>query len=96
MKTVIVTGAGGLIGSESVEFFCEKGFNVIGIDNDKRAYFFGKEASTEWNIDMLSKKYQNFKNHHIDIRDYEKKDENYLGLVELANSLIVYKRLILG
>ena len=39
MKTVIVTGAGGLIGSESVEFFCDKGFNVVGIDNDKRAYF---------------------------------------------------------
>src|SRR5262245_52589718 len=27
---------------------------------------------------------------------YEKKDENYFGLVELANSLIVYRRLILG
>ena len=27
---------------------------------------------------------------------YEKKDENYLGLVELANSLTVYRRLILG
>lgn len=26
---------------------------------------------------------------------YEKKDENYLGLVQLANSLIVYRRLIL-
>jgi len=27
---------------------------------------------------------------------YEKKDENYLGLVQLANSVIVYRRLILG
>jgi putative transposase len=27
---------------------------------------------------------------------YEKKDENYLGLVQLANSIIVYRRLILG
>ena len=27
---------------------------------------------------------------------YEKKDENYLGLVRLPNSLIVYRRLILG
>ena len=27
---------------------------------------------------------------------YEKKDENYLGLVQLANSLIVYRRIILG
>lgn len=71
MRTVIVTGAGGLIGSESVEFFCDKGFNVVGIDNDKRAYFFGKDASTKWNIQMLSDKYPDFKNHFIDIRDYE-------------------------
>src|SRR5215207_2995747 len=27
---------------------------------------------------------------------YEKKDKNYLGLVQLANSIIVYRRLILG
>ena len=27
---------------------------------------------------------------------YEKKDENYLGLVQLANSIIVYRRIILG
>ena len=27
---------------------------------------------------------------------YEKKDENYLGLVQLANSLIIYRRIILG
>lgn len=71
MKTVIVTGAGGLIGSESVEFFCKKGFNVVGIDNDNRAYFFGDEASTKWNIKILSDKYSNFKNYSIDIRNYE-------------------------
>ena len=71
MKTVIVTGAGGLIGSESVEFFCDKGFNVVGIDNDKRAYFFGEGASTRWNIEMLSSKFTNFKNYFVDIRDYD-------------------------
>ena len=27
---------------------------------------------------------------------YEKKDENYLGLVQLANSIIIYRRIILG
>ena len=27
---------------------------------------------------------------------YEKKDENYLGLVQLANSIIVYRWIILG
>lgn len=72
MRTVIVTGAGGLIGSESVEFFCDKGFNVVGIDNDKRAYFFGEEASTKWNIETLSDKYPNFRNHNIDIRDFDR------------------------
>jgi CDP-paratose 2-epimerase len=87
MKTAIVTGAGGLIGSESVEFFCDKGFRVVGIDNDKRAYFFGEEASTKWNIEMLSKKYTNFKNYSLDIRDYQdilklfKKYESDIDLV---------------
>src|SRR5262245_62518661 len=36
----IVTGSSGLIGSETVEFLCEHGFDVVGIDNDMRAYFF--------------------------------------------------------
>jgi NAD(P)-dependent dehydrogenase (short-subunit alcohol dehydrogenase family) len=31
-KTVIITGAGGGIGSKAVEFFCEEGCNVVGAD----------------------------------------------------------------
>ena len=46
----IVTGSHGLIGAEAVLFFAEKGFTVIGIDNDMRAYFFGKEATTSNNL----------------------------------------------
>ena len=69
MKTVLVTGSGGLIGSESVKYFCDKGFNVVGIDNDTRAYFFGQEASTKWVINELSEKYKSFKNYSVDIRD---------------------------
>ncbi|MHC1776985.1 MAG: NAD-dependent epimerase/dehydratase family protein [Lentimicrobium sp.] len=71
MRTVIITGSGGLIGSESVNFFCKRGFNVIGIDNDTRAYFFGEEASTKWAIKHLSGKYENFINFDIDIRNYD-------------------------
>ena len=37
----IVTGSGGLIGSQSVKFLHDKGFYVVGIDNDMRSYFFG-------------------------------------------------------
>ena len=47
MSVVIITGSTGLIGSEAVRFFCEKKFNVIGIDNNFRKTFFGEDACTE-------------------------------------------------
>lgn len=70
-KTVLVTGSAGLVGSESVRFFCDKGFKVIGVDNDMRAYFFGKDASTSWNRKLLEDKYKNYKHSNIDIRSTE-------------------------
>ena len=48
MSLVIITGSSGLVGSESVNFFCDKGFDVIGIDNNLRKIFFGKDGSTLW------------------------------------------------
>ena len=39
MSVVIVTGSTGLVGSETVKFFCGKGFDVIGIDNNLRKFF---------------------------------------------------------
>jgi CDP-paratose 2-epimerase len=45
----LVTGSAGLIGSETVRYFCALGFDVVGIDNDLRRTFFGDEASTAWN-----------------------------------------------
>ena len=44
MSIVLITGSSGLVGSESVNFFCEKGFDVIGIDNNLRKFFFGSEG----------------------------------------------------
>ncbi len=46
MATAIVSGSGGLIGSESVRHLVEAGWDVVGIENDMRARFFGPEAST--------------------------------------------------
>jgi CDP-paratose 2-epimerase len=46
MSLAIVTGAAGLIGSQTCRKLCGEGFDVIGIDNNLRAYFFGNEAST--------------------------------------------------
>lgn len=71
MSTVLITGSAGLIGSESVNFFAQKGFNIVGIDNDMRAVFFGESASTNWNRQALEEKYQDrYQHYNIDIRDY--------------------------
>ena len=70
-KKALITGSAGLIGSESVRFFAEKGFNIVGIDNDMRKYFFGDEASTEWNNNLLKEKYKNYRHYKADIRNNE-------------------------
>jgi len=72
MSIVLITGSSGLVGSESVNFFCEKGFDVIGIDNNLRKFFFGSEGSTLWVKNLLLKKNKNFKSLNIDIRNYNK------------------------
>ena len=56
MKYVLITGSSGLVGSESVNFFSKKGFNVIGIDNNLRKFFFGNEGSTNKIKNYLLKK----------------------------------------
>lgn len=69
MAVLLVTGSGGLIGSEAVRFFASQFDIVIGIDNNQRQYFFGEEGSVEWNITQLSNHYNNYKHESIDIRD---------------------------
>jgi CDP-paratose 2-epimerase len=67
----LVTGSAGLVGSQTVSFFCAKGFQVIGIDNDMRAYFFGPDGSTRWNRDRLTGFFPNYSHYDIDIRNLE-------------------------
>lgn len=71
MKICVITGSGGLIGSEAVDFFAPKFDLIVGIDNDMRRYFFGAEASTDWNIQRLSENHPNYKHFNADIRDQE-------------------------
>lgn len=72
MSIILVTGSAGLIGSESVRFFCERGFTVVGIDNNMRQVFFGENASTAWNRERLLEDYGDQYIHHtIDIRDHD-------------------------
>ncbi len=79
MKKALVTGSAGLIGSESVRFLCEKGFDVFGIDNDMRRVFFGEDASTEWNKKLLLDRYKNYHHFDIDIRDGERVRDLFKG-----------------
>jgi CDP-paratose 2-epimerase len=71
MNIVLITGASGLIGNESVNFFSNKFDLVIGIDNDMRKYFFGDDASIIKNTDFNIKNIKNYIHFNIDIRNYD-------------------------
>ncbi len=66
---ILITGAGGLIGSEAVEYYCSQGFKVFGIENNQRQVFFGEKGSTILRLNYLKEKHLNFTNFDIDIRD---------------------------
>ena len=70
MNVALITGSAGLIGSEAVRFFCERGIEVVGIDNDMRSDFFGSDASTKWNRDRLIEEFAGrYRHFDADIRD---------------------------
>ncbi len=71
MSIAIVTGSAGLIGSETVKFFADKGMEVVGIDNDMRRQFFGASASTNWVRDQLVESVSDYEHLEHDIRDIE-------------------------
>ncbi len=69
MSIAIVTGAGGLVGSEAVRFLSEQGLSVIGIDNDTRARLFGAAASTRPAWSGLQRDLPGYGHLDLDIRD---------------------------
>ena len=71
MSLAIITGSTGLVGSEAVNFFHDKGFDIVGIDNNLRKKFFGQSGSTDWVKLKLLERNKNFKNFNIDIRNLE-------------------------
>jgi len=75
VRTIVVTGSAGLIGSETVKRFAKDGARVVGIDNDMRAQFFGKEASTQRTRDDLVATIRDYEHHVIDIRDLKAVNE---------------------
>jgi CDP-paratose 2-epimerase len=71
MPVAVVTGSGGLIGSESVTHLVEAGYDVVGIENDMRAEFFGPDASTQNVTERLDREHSEFHSHDLDVRDAE-------------------------
>jgi len=66
-KYVLITGSDGLVGSESVKYFINQGYSVIGIDNNSRQKFFGKDASVLPNRMKLKNQFENYIHFNTDI-----------------------------
>jgi CDP-paratose 2-epimerase len=69
MQRVLITGSSGLIGSEAVTWFDQRGWQVIGLDHNMRADFFGPKGDTTWNLRRLQSVTKNFTHANLDIRD---------------------------
>jgi len=66
---VLVTGSSGLIGAEAVTYYDSQNHQIIGVDNNMRAKFFGPQGDTTWNLKRLRRITKRFKHHNIDIRN---------------------------
>src|ERR1043165_2965280 len=88
MPVAIITGGGGLIGSEAVDHFIGEGFDVVGIENDMRARFFGPESSTSHVTTRLVESYPaEFRWENAAIRDAEATQRTFrqhAGQIELV------------
>jgi len=65
----LITGSGGLIGSECVRQFSAEGWDVVGIDNDMRRQFFGEQGTTHPVVRELQTTLPRYRHLPIDIRD---------------------------
>ena len=70
MSIALITGSCGLVGSESSVFFSNKGFKIVGIDNNSRKSFFGKDGDITWVKKKLKKELKNYTHYNCDIRNY--------------------------
>jgi CDP-paratose 2-epimerase len=66
---VLVTGSNGLIGSEAVAYFDTLGAEIVGLDNNMRAVFFGADGDTRWNQRRLQQSMKRFEHVELDIRN---------------------------
>ena len=65
----MVTGSGGLIGSECARLLARQGWNVVGVDNDMRQQFFGPAGTTRAVVRDLVDSVRGYRHFDLDIRD---------------------------
>ena len=70
MKIALITGSCGLVGSESSIFLSKKNFKIIGIDNNARKFFFGKDGDITWVRNKLKSNLKNYSHFNTDIRNF--------------------------
>lgn len=84
---VLITGSCGLIGSEAVRYYDRRAQIVVGIDNNMRAKFFGKDGDTIWMQKQLKAECSKYKHQSIDIRA---RKEIMRIMEELQPNLIIH------
>lgn len=88
MKTLLVTGSNGLIGSEVVTYFHACGWQIHGFDNNMRADFFGPQGDTRWNQRRLEATLgERFTHHEIDIRS---RKDVFAAVEQIKPDMIVH------
>lgn len=86
-KKILITGAGGYIGSVAAYLYLEKGFEVVGIDNFSTGY--------RQPLELLQKKFnqRQFRFYEIDLRNdlsvFFKKEKNIKAVIHYAASCMV-------
>ena len=78
---ILVTGSSGLIGSEVTTFFSQRNHEIVGVDNNQRAVFFGPQGDTTWNLKRLQDTLSLFRHIELDIRNRE-------GILSLIENLM--------
>ncbi len=68
----LITGSGGLIGSACVRLLADRGWDVVGIDNNMRREFFGEAGSTEFVVREMCARLPRYQHHSFDIRDRQR------------------------
>ena len=88
MPVAIVTGSSGLVGATAVPILIDSGYEVVGIDNDMRAYFFGSEASTAGTAQRLAEAHDGFRWLTVDIRSREEIDRIFADVADRLDLVV--------